>query len=175
VGTAINTTVNSNGEQDVLKGGVASGTTISSGGVEIIQAGGAVDGATIHGGELVVSSGGIAGNQTVDFDGGGTLKLDASQSYGMLVAGFNTPSDVIDFSTINFVTASKSFVEAPNNLSGTLTVTDGTHAASVLLMGNYMASNFALSQESGGTGTLVVDPPPATTPHLVGPTVPVHV
>ena len=44
--------------------------------------------------------------------------------------------------------------------SGTLTVTDGTHSVSVLLLGNYSAASFHLTSEGGGgTGTVVTDPP----------------
>jgi hypothetical protein len=76
----------------------------------------------------------------------------------MLVAGFNNSAAVIDLPSVNFATASVSFVEAGGNASGTLTVTDGTHSASVLLLGNYTAGNFHLGAY-GATGTLVYDPP----------------
>jgi len=47
-----------------------------------------------------------------------------------------------------------------NNMGGTLTVNDGTHAANIALLGQYMASHFAMSSDGHG-GTLVTDPPPA--------------
>jgi hypothetical protein len=41
-----------------------------------------------------------------------------------------------------------------NFLSGTLTVTDGVHAANIALIGQYTASEFALSNDGHG-GTLI--------------------
>jgi hypothetical protein len=53
-------------------------------------------------------------------------------------------------------------------------VSDGTHAASIILLGNYTAASFTLSQESGGTGTLVTDPPPVADANPIGPVAPHH-
>jgi len=159
-GTASGAVVSSGGTQYVYSGGSAVATTVSSGGCEQVFSGGTVNGATISGGELELESGGTADASTITFAGGGTFKLDGTGTYGMLVAGFTSSSAVIDLSSLNFATASKSFVEAGNNLSGTLTLTDGTNSASIILMGNYIAgaASFTLSQDAG-TGTLVVDPP----------------
>ena len=55
-------------------------------------------------------------------------------------------------------TTSATFVEAGNNLSGTLTVTDGTHTANLTLLGVYAPGNFTLSSDLHG-GTIVNDPP----------------
>jgi hypothetical protein len=41
---------------------------------------------------------------------------------------------------------------------GTLTVNEGSHRASVTLLGNYLASTFVASDDGHG-GTSVVDPP----------------
>jgi len=168
-GTASGAVVSSGGTQYVYSGGSAVATTVSSGGHEQVFSGGTVNGATISGGELELDSGGTAGTSTITFAGGGTFKLDGTGTYGMLVAGFTSSSAVIDLSSIEFATASKSFVEAGNNLSGTLTLTDGTNSASIILMGNYIAgaASFTLSQDAG-TGTLVVDPPLATDASPIG-------
>lgn len=53
------------------------------------------------------------------------------------------------------------FVEAPSNTSGTLTVSDGTHTAAILLLGQYLAANFT-KQSDGNGGTLITDPPVST-------------
>ena len=50
------------------------------------------------------------------------------------------------------------FSEAGNNQSGTLSVSDGTHAASILLLGQYVAGNFHIASDGTG-GTIVTDPP----------------
>ncbi len=155
-GTAISTTL-SGGVQAVY--GSAAGTTIDSGGYEVALSGGTVGGATISGGTLELQSGSTAGNSTITFAGGGTLKLDAAGAYGFLVAGFAVP-DAFDLSSINFASATKGYMG--NTSSGTLTVNDGTHSASILLLGNYTAASFNLGKEGGGgTGTVVTDLPPA--------------
>ncbi len=45
-----------------------------------------------------------------------------------------------------------------NAMSGTLTVTDGTHTARLTMLGSYVAANFHLADDGHG-GTLVNDPP----------------
>ena len=47
-----------------------------------------------------------------------------------------------------------SFTEAASNVSGTLTVTDGTHTASIELLGQYAANEFTASSDGHG-GTLI--------------------
>jgi hypothetical protein len=106
---------------------------------------------------LELQSGATAGSSTITFAGGGTLRLDATEAYGFLVAGFAVP-DAFDFSAINFASATKGY--AGDTSSGTLTVSDGTHSASILLIGNYTAASFNLGPEGdGGAGTVVTDPP----------------
>ena len=45
-----------------------------------------------------------------------------------------------------------------NSSSGTLSVTDGSHTANILLLGQYVAGNFNIASDGTG-GTLVTDPP----------------
>jgi hypothetical protein len=47
---------------------------------------------------------------------------------------------------------------AGNNLSGTLTVTDGSHTAHITLLGGYSPSQFT-SASDGHSGTVITDPP----------------
>ena len=117
----------------------------------------------ISGGELELQNGATAGSSTITFASGGgggdggTLKIDGTGAYNFLVAGFAQP-DEFDLSAVNFATATKSY--SGNSSSGTLTVTDGTHSVSILLLGNYSLASFNLGPESGGgTGTIVTDPP----------------
>jgi hypothetical protein len=122
-----------------------------------VFSGGTINGATISSGLLELQSG-ATGSGTIDFAGGGTLKLDASGAYGFLVAGFAVP-DQFDLSDVNFATAQKSY--SGNTSSGTLTVNDGTHSVSLLLLGNYTAASFKLGAESGlANGTIVTEQPP---------------
>ena len=171
--SAASTTIDSGGTQAVASGATASGTTVSSGGIQYdagtasattlaggtaeVFSGGTINGATISSGLLELQSG-ATGSGTIDFAGGGTLKLDASGAYGFLVAGFAVP-DQFDLSDVNFATAQKSY--SGNTSSGTLTVNDGTHSVSLLLLGNYTAASFKLGAESGlANGTIVTEQPP---------------
>jgi autotransporter passenger strand-loop-strand repeat protein len=139
--------------------GTASDTTLSGGTVQVFS-GGVINNATISSGLLELQSGTTAGTSNITFAGDGTLKLDDTGAYGFLVAGFGIP-DQIDFSEINFATANKH--NSGNTLSGTLTVEDGTNSASILLLGNYSLASFTLNPEAGcGTGTVVTDPPVAS-------------
>jgi hypothetical protein len=110
-----------------------------------------------------VASGGSTGSGAVTFtSAGGDLQLDASQSFHGLIAGFGSPHGVteeIDLRDIAFGPHTKeTFTEASNHQSGTLTVTDGTHTASLTLLGQYSTANFSLSRDGAG-GTVITDPP----------------
>jgi len=93
---------------------------------------------------------------------GGTLQLDAGAGFRGAIEGFAgpTPADRIDLRGIAFVsgTTTASFVEAPGNTSGTLTVTTGAHTAELILLGGYVTSRYTLTSDGHG-GTLVTDPP----------------
>ena len=99
----------------------------------------------------------------VRFEGpNSALILDASASLqGLVVAGFGEGGapDPIDLRDIAFGTTRRqlSFTEAAGGGSGTLTVTDGLHTAS-LVMAQYAAaftaSNFVLASDGHG-GTMV--------------------
>jgi hypothetical protein len=122
----------------------------------------------LYGGTLEVASGGLMGGQLTfgQDSAGSTLVLDAGAGLNALVAGFGTfepgygvgvKPDKIDLQGIAFGTTKKSqvsFTEAASNLSGTLTVTDGVHTASIQLLGQYTASEFATASDGNG-GTLV--------------------
>ena len=120
-----------------------------------------MSGATISAGTLEVASGAIASPSEAAFVGGGTLLLDASASFHGLVAGFGS-SDQLDLQDVAFVTATTkkgqqsnlSFTDAASNQSGTLTVTDGIHTASIQLLGQYTASEFTAASDGNG-GTLI--------------------
>ena len=95
--------------------------------------------------------------------------------FAVMVAGFGA-SDQIDLRDVAFVIATTkkgqqsdlSFTEAASNLSGTLTVNDGTHTANIQLLGQYTAGQFTLASDGHG-GTLVSDPPAvAMTEHNPG-------
>jgi autotransporter passenger strand-loop-strand repeat protein len=146
---------------EVVAGGTAIQDVIGAGGYELVQSGGTAKSALISGGTLEVASGGILNG--VRFEGpNSALILDASASLqGLLVAGFGEGGapDPIDLKDIAFGTTRRqlSFTEAAGGGSGTLTVTDGLHTAS-LVMAQYAAaftaSNFVLASDGHG-GTMV--------------------
>jgi len=102
-----------------------------------------------------------ADSATVSFAGPqGTLQLDQASGFTGPVSGFGALNQ-IDLAAIGFG-ANTTLGYAPNNTStgGTLTVTDGTHTASIALLGQYMAASFATASDGHG-GTLITDPPVA--------------
>jgi hypothetical protein len=50
---------------------------------------------------------------------------------------------------------------ATSDNGGTLTVSDGTHATNLALLGNYMAASFVTASDGHG-GTLVTAPTPSS-------------
>jgi hypothetical protein len=109
-----------------------------------------------------------ASNQNVTFAPGadGTLKLDTAQSYTGSIAGL-TQGDTLDLASLAYgpnMTVGFSGTAA----GGTLSVGNGTQAANIALLGNYLASTFTLSSDGRG-GTAVVDPPKiASVPLIAG-------
>jgi autotransporter passenger strand-loop-strand repeat protein len=160
---AYSATVNGGGVQLVDSGGNASGTTVEHQGYEYVGSGGTASATTIDGGVVEVASGGSTGSAPIAFtSNGGDLQLDASVSFHGSIGGFGSPFGVteeIDLRDVAFGSGTAlSFTEAGNNLSGTLTVSDGTHTASLTLLGQYATGNFTLSSD-GHRGTFITDPP----------------
>jgi autotransporter passenger strand-loop-strand repeat protein len=154
-GTTTATVVSSGGQEVISSGGTAIGTVIESGGLELVRSGGIVSGATIAGGRLEIESGGAVASSTITFAGSGSLVLDSTTFRGK-IAGFDSLAETIDLTTVSFASATLGYTG--NTLSGTLTVTDGTHTARLAMLGSYVAANFHLADDTHG-GTLVFDPP----------------
>jgi hypothetical protein len=93
----------------------------------------------------------------------GTLALDNSSSFSGQISGFGG-GDQIDLADIFFgASTTLAYSAQGNDLGTTLTVSDGTDTANLVLFGQYMASDFAISSDAHG-GTLITDPlPPAPT------------
>jgi hypothetical protein len=95
---------------------------------------------------------------TVSFaSASGTLIIDHSSSFSGTIAGQLAIGDVIDLVDIT-AGASATISYSGNNSPGTLTVSDGTHTASIALLGNYSLGDFIVSSDGHG-GTSVVDQP----------------
>ena len=84
---------------------------------------------------------------------GGELVLDDTKFRGK-IAGFTgsgatiSDSDAIDLGTVASATATLAY--AGTTLSGTLTVTDGTHTAKLAMLGNFAQANFQLGNDGHG-------------------------
>jgi hypothetical protein len=80
-----------------------------------------------------------------------------------VIASFASPSGVTEEIDLRDIAFDKNthlkFEEAANKLSGTLTIQEGSHIATLTLLGQYTAADFSLSSDGHG-GTIVIDPPP---------------
>ena len=85
----------------------------------------------------------------------GTLQLDDLSGFSGTVAGL-AGQDTLDLRDINFGSVQNPTYSG-NSSEGTLSITDGTHAANIVLLGNYLASSFVTSSDGHG-GTNIVDP-----------------
>jgi hypothetical protein len=108
---------------------------------------------TVSSGELLEPKPGTPEN--VQFAAGtGTLELDDSKHFAGLISGFSG-QDVLDLADIAFSPKmTLGYAANTNNSVGNLTVNDGTHVASLALLGNYMASSFMASSDGHG-GTFI--------------------
>jgi len=86
----------------------------------------------------------------------GTLKLDQSQSFSGTIVGFGG-QDQIDLGDVGYGAKSTlGYLANSNNTGGTLTISDGTHTATLALLGQYIAGSFVAASDGHG-GTLVSD------------------
>ena len=98
--------------------------------------------------------------ESVSFASGATgeLKLDASSQFNGQIAGF-AGQNLLDLADIAFGSnTTLGYAANSSNTGGTLTVSDGTHKATIALLGQYMAASFAMSADGFG-GTVITDPP----------------
>jgi hypothetical protein len=143
---------------------VNSGTLSADGGnLTVAVPVGGSGGAEISGGATLEF--GAASSANVGFAAGaaGMLKLDQSSGFSGTVAGFGA-GDAIDLADIVFG-GSDTLAYAANagGTGGVLSVSDGTHAANLALIGQYAAAEFATAPDPGG-GTVVTyaQAPPAS-------------
>ncbi len=77
------------------------------------------------------------------------------------------PQHGIDLPNIAFgARTTLAYVENGTNTAGTLTVTDGRHAASLVLLGNYMAASFVTAADGHG-GSLITETAQTASEHLL--------
>lgn len=170
-GFAAGTTINAGGYQ--LDWGAASGTIVNGGeqyvfgsaigttvlaGVQHVQSGGSADDTTIGAGALAYVHAGGTIDDVVFAGGNASLVLDQASSFTGTISGWQDHDSVV-LGDILFSDGITSLAYAANgdNSGGTLTVSDGTHTATLNLLGQYSAADFALSSDGHG-GTLISDP-----------------
>ncbi|WP_328824722.1 beta strand repeat-containing protein [Mesorhizobium neociceri] len=87
---------------------------------------------------------------TFAHDAAGTLQLDDSFDFSGSIAGI-TNDDKVNLEDILFGTGTSAAYQADlDGAGGTLTVTDGTHNATLHLLGVYDANSFAISDDGAG-------------------------
>jgi hypothetical protein len=92
----------------------------------------------------------------------GTLKLEDSSRFAGTVAGL-CGQDAIDLADIGFgANSTVGYAANADQSGGTLSVGDGTHMASIALLGSYMASTFVAASDGHG-GTLISEAAHAST------------
>jgi autotransporter passenger strand-loop-strand repeat protein len=124
--------------QHVGAGGSASGTTIGAGGLEYVHTGGTLTDVTFGGASA-------------------RLVLDQSSAFSGTIAGWQDGAE-LDLGDIAFgETTSLAYAANAENTGGTLTITDGVHAASLHLLGQYSAADFALAADGHG-GSVITNP-----------------
>ncbi|UQD71040.1 hypothetical protein JEY40_35145 [Bradyrhizobium japonicum] len=170
-GTATGTTINAGGVQvdwgaanaTIVNGGVqyvygsATGTTVLSG-TQHVQAGGSADDTTIGSGALAFVHAGGTIDDVIFAGPNASLVLAQASAFTGTISGWQD-HDSLDLGDILFSDGLTSMAYAQNNdnTGGTLTVSDGTHVATLHLLGQYSAADFALSSDGHG-GTLITDP-----------------
>jgi hypothetical protein len=115
--------------------------------------------AAVGAGEILEVATPDSGNVT--FTGtGGTLALDQPATFTGAVAGLGAQNG-IDLTRIAFGAATTlGYAANAGGTGGILSVSDGAHAASIALLGNYMASTFVTAADGhGGTLIAAAQPP----------------
>jgi hypothetical protein len=153
--------VNAGTIESTGSGGVVIDSPVVNTGTLSVKAGGtlAADAAVSGNGVALIKGGALeflsSFDEAVGFTGGGTLELARSQAFTKAVTGFSaTGATALDLRDIGFVDAGEATFSGTST-SGVLTVSDGTHTASITLKGDYLAATFVASSDGGG-GTDVV-------------------
>jgi len=108
---------------------------------------------SVDGTARVEIGGSFSENITLGADAHTTLVVDHAAEFTGTIAGLDS-DDALQFGDISAQNASFGYTENAAGTGGTLTVTDGTHTASIGLTGDYSADDFHL----GGDGsTLELD------------------
>jgi hypothetical protein len=157
IDTGSNAIVNSGTLEATGSGGLIVNSAVQNSG-SIWANGGNVDvNAAVTGNGTATISGsstlefGSASSENTNFAAGatGTLKLDQSSSFTGSVSGF-AAGDTLDLADIAFgANTTLGYSANADGTGGTLSVSDGTHSASIALFGQYSAAGFQMGSDSG--------------------------
>ena len=152
-GNAIATTIDG-GSQYVY--GTAADTVILSG-TQYVEAGGATYGTMIGSGGTAHAFVGASVHNVTFAGADATLVLDHASDFSGFLSGWQDGNH-LDLSDIQFAAGTTlAYTANAGNSGGKLTVSDGSHTASLALLGQYTAADFALSSDGHG-GTMISDP-----------------
>jgi hypothetical protein len=162
IDTGANAVVNSGTLEATGAGGlyiasdlVNDGQLLANGGN--ISVGGIVTGsgsALISGGSALFLHDDAAINVTIAADASGSLVLSDSEHFSGTVTGFDS-DDLLVFDDILLgADTHVSYAANADGLGGLLTLTDGTHSATIAMTGTFDADGFELASD-GDTGTIV--------------------
>ena len=152
-GNAVATTIDG-GSQYVY--GTAADTVILSG-TQYVEAGGATYGTMIGSGGTAHAFVGASVHNVTFAGADATLVLDHASDFSGFLSGWQDGNH-LDLSDIQFAAGTTlAYTANAGNSGGKLTVSDGSHTASLALLGQYTAADFALSSDGHG-GTMISDP-----------------
>jgi hypothetical protein len=159
------------------RGGLTVNSAVSNSG-QIWADGGNVDvqGAATGNGTAMISGSatlefGATSAENTSFAAGaaGTLKLDQAESFSGSVSGFGA-GDTLDLSDIAFgANLTIGYTANAAGTGGSLSISDGTHSASVALLGQFAAAGFQVGSDAGGGAMVTYAPPDQTTGPLITP------
>ncbi|MER9593283.1 Ig-like domain-containing protein, partial [Mesorhizobium australicum] len=144
----------------IVAGGIANSGMLSANGGNIVIHGEVTGGGDATIGNLSKLEFGAASSTDVTFaqNAAGTLELDDSFDYSGRIGGI-TNDDKLDLNDVLFGTGTTVAYQASQDGSGgTLTVSDGTHNATLHLLGTYDANGFKLADDGEGHTVATYNP-----------------
>lgn len=152
LGSATDTTLEARAAQVTSRGGFVMDTSVGRGAQLTVDSGSTAVNTTISGGTMEVAAGATA--HTVTFVTSGGKLVEGGLPSSLQLHGFDE-TDRLDFQVVDSREAKVSFKENAKGTAGVLTVSDGTHTASVTLFGQYVAAGFHKFGDGVEGGTLV--------------------
>jgi hypothetical protein len=121
----------------------------------------------INGSQELELFGASVANVTLDAGSSGLLKLDSTATFAGTVAGLAS-GNYLDLADLPYRGNNAPAYNPTGPNTGTLAVTEGASTINIALLGNYMASSFAASNDGHG-GTVVSEPPLSESQFLTHP------